>query len=146
MDKTELKIFIGMSRALNKINRATNKVYIKYGLTSGQFAVLEALYHKGDLSVGEVQDKVLSTSGTIPVIVRNLEKEGLLEKTIDKRDKRRFMLHITQKGRKLMDIVYPENEAIIVSMINIWSKEEQEQILKYMKRFGGIENEKNGIR
>ncbi|MEW9077215.1 MarR family winged helix-turn-helix transcriptional regulator [Terrisporobacter glycolicus] len=140
---TELKIFIGMSRALNKINRATNKVYTKYGLTSAQFAVLEALYHKGDLSVGEVQDKILSTSGTIPVIVKNLEKEGFLEKRNDDNDKRRFILHITQKGRELMDIVYPENEAIIISMMNIWNKEEQEEILKYMRKIGGVEDEKN---
>ena len=143
---TELKIFIGMSRALNKINRATNKVYTKYGLTSAQFAVLEALYHKGDLSVGEVQDKILSTSGTIPVIVKNLEKEGFLEKRNDDKDKRRFILHITQKGRELMDIVYPENEEIIISMMNIWNKEEQEEILKYMKKFGGVEDEKNDKR
>ena len=140
MDRVELKIFIGMSRAINKINRATNKVYGKYGLTSGQFAVLEALYHKGDLSVGEVQEKILTTSGTIPVIIRNLEKEGLVEKTKDDEDKRRFILHITKKGRDLMDLVYPENEAIIVSMINTWNKEEQEQILKYMKKFAGIES------
>lgn len=140
MGKIELKIFIGMSRALNKINRATNKIYAKYGLTSGQFAVLEALYHKGDLSVGEVQEKILTTSGTIPVIVRNLEKEGLLEKTNDEKDKRRFILRITKKGRDLMDLVYPENEAVIVSMISTWSKEEQEQILKYMKKFAGIES------
>lgn len=136
MDKIELKIFIGMSRALNKINRATNKVYSKYGLTSGQFAVLEALYHKGDLSVGEVQEKILTTSGTIPVIIKNLEKEGFLEKTNDEKDKRRYILHITEKGRELMDIVFPENEAIIISMISRWSREEQEQILKYMKKFG----------
>lgn len=143
MEKTELKIFIGMSRTLNKINRATNKVYKKYGLTNGQFAVLEALYHKGDLSVGEVQDKILSTSGTIPVIVKNLEKEGFLEKRNDESDKRRFILHITQKGRELLDIVYPENEAIIVSMISIWNEEEQEDILNYMKKFGGIEKKNN---
>jgi MarR family 2-MHQ and catechol resistance regulon transcriptional repressor len=142
MNKTELKIFIGMNRALNKINRATNKVYIKYGLTSGQFAVLEALYHKGDLTIGEVQEKILSTSGTIPVIVKNLEKEGFLEKRNDQNDKRRVILHITQKGRELMDVVYPENEAIIISMISIWSKEEQEQILNYMKIFGGIKDGK----
>jgi len=140
MGKIELKIFIGMSRALNKINKATNKVFSKYGLTSGQFAVLEALYHKGDLSVGEVQEKILTTSGTIPVIVRNLEKEGLLEKDTDEKDKRRFILRITKKGRDLMDLAYPENEAIIVSMINTWSKEEQEQILKYMKKFDGIKS------
>lgn len=139
MEKIELKVFIGMSRTLNKINRATNKVYIKYGLTSGQFAVLEALYHKGDLTIGEVQDKILSSSGTIPVIVKNLEKEGFLEKTNDESDKRRFILQITEKGRELMDLVYPENEAIIMSMMKTWSKEEQEDILRYMKKFGGIE-------
>lgn len=143
MNKTELKIFIGMSRALNKINRATNKVYLKYGLTSGQFAVLEALYHKGDLSIGDVQDKILSTSGTIPVIVKNLEKEGYLQKSNDEKDKRKFILNITEKGRKLMDLVYPENEAIIITMLSIWDTEEQEQILGYMKKFGGIDNEKN---
>ncbi len=146
MEKIELKIFIGMSRALNKINRATNKVYTKYGLTSGQFAVLEALYHKGELSVGEVQDKILSTSGTIPVIVKNLEKEGFLQKSNDESDKRRFILQITQKGKELMDIIYPENEDIIISMINVWNKEEQEVILNYMRKFGGIDYEKNGKR
>jgi len=146
MEKIELKIFIGMSRALNKINRATNKVYTKYGLTSGQFAVLEALYHKGELSVGEVQDKILSTSGTIPVIVKNLEKEGFLQKSNDESDKRRFILQITQKGKELMDIIYPENEEIIISMINVWNKEEQEVILNYMRKFGGMDYEKNGKR
>lgn len=146
MEKTELKIFIGMSRALNKINRATNKVYTKYGLTSGQFAVLEALYHKGELSVGEVQDKILSTSGTIPVIVKNLEKEGFLQKSNDESDKRRFILQITQKGKELMDIIYPENEEIIISMINVWNKEEQEVMLNYMRKFGGMDYEKNGKR
>lgn len=135
MSKLELKIFIGMSRTLNKINRATNKINTKYGLTSGQFAVLEALYHKGDLSIGEVQEKVLSTSGTIPVIVKNLEKEGLLERTNDIHDKRRYILHITEKGRELMDIVFPEVEGCIVSFMSAWTKEEQEEILKYMKKF-----------
>ena len=39
MKKAELKIFIGMSRALNEINRATGKIHKKYGLTNAQFAV-----------------------------------------------------------------------------------------------------------
>lgn len=135
MSKLELKIFIGMSRALNKINRATNKINTKYDLTSGQFAVLEALYHKGDLSIGEVQEKVLSTSGTIPIIVKNLEKEGLLERNNDINDKRRYILHITEKGRNLMDQVFPEIEEAITSSMNTWNREEKELILRYMKKF-----------
>lgn len=135
MNSTQLKIFIGMSRTLNKINNATNKIYNKYGLTSGQFAVLEALYHKGDLSVGEVQERILSTSGTIPVIVKNLEKRSLLEKKQDSQDKRRYILHITDKGRDLLDKVYPENKKIIVSMINVWDEKEQEEILNHFLKF-----------
>ena len=135
MNSTQLKIFIGMSRTLNKINNATNKIYNKYGLTSGQFAVLEALYHKGDLSVGEVQERILSTSGTIPVIVKNLEKRSLLVKKQDSQDKRRYILHITDKGRDLLDKVYPENEKIIVSMINVWNEKEQKEILNYFLKF-----------
>ena len=134
---TELKIFIGMSRVLNEINKETNKIYGKYGLTTAQFAVLEVLYHKGDLCVGEVQKKILSTSGTIPVIVRNLEKEGLIEKIQDDDDKRKFILHITEKGRELMDIVYPQNEDKILSMMSVWTNKEKEEILKYLKKFGG---------
>ena len=142
MKKAELKIFIGMSRALNEINRATGKIHKKYGLTNAQFAVLEALYHKGDLSVGEVQEKILSTSGTIPVIVKNLENEGLLTRNQDQSDKRKFILHITEKGISLMDMVYPENEKMIIDMMSVWDDEEQLNLINYMRKFGGLENGK----
>jgi MarR family 2-MHQ and catechol resistance regulon transcriptional repressor len=143
MSKTELSIYIGLSRTINSINRATNKVYLKYGLTSGQFAVLEVLYHKGDLSIGDVQKKILSTSGTIPIIIRNLITEGYISKTTDEKDKRMTILHITDKGRKLMDTVYPENEAVILAMMSVWEPQEQEQLIKYLHKFGGIRDEKN---
>lgn len=143
MSKTELSVYIGLSRTINSINRATNKLYLKYGLTSGQFAVLEVLYHKGDFSIGDVQKKILSTSGTIPIIIRNLITEGHISKTTDEKDKRMTILHITDKGRKLMDTVYPENEAVILAMMSVWEPQEQEQLLKYLHKFGGIKDEKN---
>ncbi len=146
MEEIQLKIFIGMNRNINKMNKALNKIHSKYELTSGQFGVLEVLYHKGDLTVGEVQEKILSTSGTIPVIVKNLEKDGLLERGQDALDKRKCILHITKKGKELMDKVYPENKKLIVSMIDVWNEEEQIEILNYMKKFGGIEYEKKNKR
>ena len=126
----ELKIFIGMSRILNHINRVTGKVHQKYGLPTPQFAVLEDLYHRGDLRIGSVQEKILSTGGTIPVIVRNLLREELITKTRDIKDKRKFILSITDKGRALMDQVYPENEALIVSELSAWSEEEQRTMIQ----------------
>lgn len=144
MQKLEMKAFIGMSRALNKINRATNKIYKKYNLTEGQFAVLEVLYHKGDLCVGDVQEKILSTTGTIPIIIKNLEKEDLLIRKRDEVDKRKYMLSITKKGKELISEVYPENEDEILSMMNRLDKKELENLISYMKKIGGIDDgEKN---
>ncbi|MGO1580413.1 MAG: MarR family winged helix-turn-helix transcriptional regulator [Peptoniphilaceae bacterium] len=136
MAKDELKIFIGLNRTLNHIDKACNKIFLKHGLTTGQFAVLEALYHKGDLSIGEVQEKILSTSGTIPLIIRNLEKRKLIKKQVDKNDRRRFILSITKEGIKLMDIVYPENEKKIIELMEVWSSEDKEALVKLLKLYG----------
>ncbi len=137
MVKQELKIFIAMNRALNLINKTNFKVINKYKLTTPQFAVLEALYHKGDLSVGEVQEKILSTSGTIAVIIRNLEKDNFITRYQDKNDKRKYILSINGKGQLLMDKVYPEIEKNILSQISVLDESEQDILLKYLKKLSG---------
>ena len=57
MDAIELKILIGLHRVSNEIDRRTTRIVKCYGLSMGQFAVLEALFHKGDLTIGQVQEK-----------------------------------------------------------------------------------------
>ena len=135
MSKPELKILIRMHRTANAIDRKTAQIAGAYGLTLGQFSVLEALYHKGDLTVGQVQEAILSTSGTIPVIVGKLEKEGMLTRCQDDKDRRKFILHLTDKGRKLIAEVYPKNEEMIISEMGCWSDDEKEQMAAMLLKF-----------
>ncbi|MGD1815595.1 MAG: MarR family winged helix-turn-helix transcriptional regulator [Pleomorphochaeta sp.] len=137
MVKQELKAFIAMSRALNEINRNTISIVKEYGISTSQFAVLEALYHKGDLTVGEVQEKILSTSGTIAVVIRNLENSGLIYKTQDSNDKRRYILKLSDKGLDLIAKVYPKNEKMLLSVMSSLNQEELNNLLLYMKRLTG---------
>ena len=143
MSKPELKILIGMHRAANAVDRKTSRIAAAYGLTLGQFAVLEALYHKGDLTVGQVQEAVLSTSGTIPVIVGRLEREGYLTRCQDENDRRRWMLRLTDAGRELIAQVYPENEEMIIRQMDCWTDEEKETLVSLLQRFGGKDHGKN---
>ena len=48
-------------RIVTDLDRKTRALCQKHGVTFGQFMVLEALYHKGPLSVGEVKESILST-------------------------------------------------------------------------------------
>ena len=135
MADIELKLLIGLHRVCNEIDRRSSQIFAQYGLSLGQFAVLEVLYHKGNLSVGEVQKKILSTSGTIPVIVNNLTKRGLVERLTDVDDKRKCILHITEEGKKLMREVFPKNKTTIIDSMSNWSDEEENQMLKILKKF-----------
>lgn len=140
MSKPELKILIGLHRAANRIDRESVRIFTKYGLTMGQFAVLEALNHKGDMTVGQVQEKILSTSGTIPVIIRNLEKRGYLIRQQDEGDKRRSILHITPEGSALMALVYPKNEKKIIEMLSMLCEDEKNQLVTLLKKIGGADD------
>ncbi|WP_122644069.1 MarR family winged helix-turn-helix transcriptional regulator [Luxibacter massiliensis] len=137
MAKQELKILIGIHRMANAIDRKTSRLLQPYQLTLGQFAVLEALYHKGDMAVGQVQEKILSSSGTIPLIIQNLETRGLLVRLKDEADRRRCILQLTEPGRALIEEVYPQNESMILNEFQIYSEEEKAELTSLLKKYKG---------
>jgi len=57
-------------------------------LCGSDFAVLEALLHKGPLPVNEIGKKILLTSGSITVAIDRLEKRGLVERRAHGTDRR----------------------------------------------------------
>ncbi|MDO5026625.1 MAG: MarR family winged helix-turn-helix transcriptional regulator [Tissierellia bacterium] len=135
MGNNELKIFIAMSRTLNKLNKLNNQLFREYSLTSGQYGVLEALYHKGDRSVGEIQEMILSTTGSMPVILKNLKARELISTCTDENDRRITIVSLTDEGRDLIKLVFPKNKKIIEDYFSKISGEEQEDIVKILSKF-----------
>lgn len=141
--KKSMAVYISMSRVINTLRRENNKLILKHNLTLGQFAVMEALYSKGRLSTGEVMEKILSTSGNIPVIVKNLEKDGFITREQDESDKRRFILDLTDKGRDLMDVIVPENLKFMDELISLWDDDDKKELIILMNKFRRKYEEEN---
>lgn len=141
--KKSMAVYISMSRVINTLRRENNKLILKHNLTLGQFAVMEALYSKGRLSTGEVMEKILSTSGNIPVIVKNLEKDGFITRKQDESDKRRFILDLTNKGKNLMDEIVPENLKFMDELISLWDDDDKEELIILMNKFRRKYEEEN---
>lgn len=141
--KKSMAVYISMSRVINTLRRENNKLILKHDLTLGQFAVMEALYSKGRLSTGEVMEKILTTSGNIPVIVKNLEKDGFITRKQDESDKRRFILDLTDKGKNLMDEIVPENLKFMDELISLWDDEDKKELIILMNKFRRKYEEEN---
>ena len=133
--KLNLSTLIVFSRAENIIHRLEYETIKESGLTVAQFAVLEVLYNKGDLRIQEIIEKILTTSGNITVVIKNLEKENLVIKTPDPNDKRAAIISITEKGKEIIEGILPKHIENINNIFNVLSDEEKITLKNILKKF-----------
>ncbi|HIT89249.1 MAG TPA: MarR family transcriptional regulator [Candidatus Merdenecus merdavium] len=134
-----LSAFIGINRGANRAMKRASTIFREHGLTTMQFAVLEVLYHKGDLKIGQITEKILSTGGNMTVVINNLQKEGMVEKYADRRDSRASVIHITEKGEKKIEEIFPHylsDLKLFFAKINEEEKVELARILKKLMKDG----------
>lgn len=104
---TALKLFVVLNRAANAVNRHAEASNAAHGLSSGEFSILEALYHGGPLLLGEVQRRILASSGGITFLVDRLEKRKLVRRLPCPTDRRARYAALTEKGHALMAGIFP---------------------------------------
>ena len=68
------------------------------GLCLSDFMALEALLHKGPLTIGEIRAKVLLASGSMTAAIDRLENLGLVRRGSSETDRRARVIHLTSKG------------------------------------------------
>ncbi|HKQ53850.1 MAG TPA: MarR family transcriptional regulator [Pyrinomonadaceae bacterium] len=101
------------------------------------FAVLEALLHKGPLPVNEIGRKVLLTSGSITVAVDRLEAKGLVERRASGTDRRARIVHLTKDGKKLIARAYAEHAADMERLAAAsLSTQERATLIRLLKKIG----------
>ncbi len=106
------------------------------GLGLSDFAVLEALLHKGPLLVSALGTKVLLTSGSITTAVDRLENQGLVERHDDPSDRRARVVHLTAKGQKLISKAFEQHSDDIDDLMGVLSGNEREQLAYLLRKLG----------
>jgi hypothetical protein len=75
---TAPRLWLVIMRSHRALTRLAEESITKAGLCLTDFAALEALLHKGPLTISEIQDKVLLARGSMTAAVDRLEKLGLI--------------------------------------------------------------------
>lgn len=144
-ETTNLKLVIGLYRSYSEVNKQTQQVLSENKLTIAQFGVLEALYHLGDLKINDIIEKTLSTSGNITVVIKNLEKDHLIERYKDEKDSRICMIRLSDAGEKLIRNVFPEHLRQLAYAFRNLEEEEKKQLMLLLKKLNGISTNKKEL-
>ena len=138
--ETALAMWVKLARAFSTLSRLSADDIRSYGVTPAQFAVLDALGHLGPMSLGDLSRKMLVSCGNTTVIVDNLEKEGLLERSALAGDRRVTVVQLTVKGQKMFHEVFPQHAAAMTEYISVLPEKEQVRLGSLLKKLGlGLE-------
>jgi MarR family 2-MHQ and catechol resistance regulon transcriptional repressor len=134
--RSTLHLWVTLARAHRAIEAHAAEDVARHGLTLAEFGVLEALYHLGPLPLGELQRKVLVSSGGITWLADGLQRRGLLRRVPSERDRRVRIASLTDEGRALLDRIFPEHAARLVAATSGLTDEERETAARLLRRLG----------
>ncbi len=106
------------------------------GLCYSDFAVLEALLHKGPLAVNALGRKVSLTTGSITTAVDRLARRGLVERKDAPRDRRVRLVRLTPDGRELIEPVYRRHSGDLEEVVSVLTLEEPSTLVTLLRKLG----------
>jgi MarR family transcriptional regulator, 2-MHQ and catechol-resistance regulon repressor len=128
-----LKLVIALGRSYQAIERGVRPHLAEHGLSMTEFAVLEVLYHKGPLPLGEVRDRILLTGASTTYVVKKLEERGLMRRRACTDDQRVVFGELTPRGRTLIDEVFPghvDRLRQVMAGLSVSEKREASRLLR----------------
>ena len=139
-ERLALVTYVKLMRAANSARNFASHSLVDTGVTLTQFAVLEALYHLGPMSLSDIAQKVLTTGGNLTMVVGNLERQGLARRQRAPEDGRVLIVVLTAKGKALIRQIFPRHAAAIAEFLSALSPQEQAQLGDLCRKLGKRES------
>lgn len=130
-----VKAMVVMRKAFRTIDTTVSETFKADGLTPTQFSVLDVLYSKGPMKIGELLESILATSGNMTVVIRNMEKKGWVTRTTCPNDKRAYLVTLTEEGRQVIERALPHHITKIEETFAVLPPQEQLELIRLLKKF-----------
>ena len=131
-----LKLWVVLSRAYGAVEAHVKADIARHGLTAAEFGVLEALFHKGPMLVGEVKQKLLASSGGITYVIDRLEEKGLAERRECPEDRRASYAALTPPGEELLRSIFPGHVRCVEHALGGLGEEEKATAIDLLRTLG----------
>ncbi|MEX0923876.1 MAG: MarR family transcriptional regulator [Rhodovibrionaceae bacterium] len=79
-----------------RLSRATN-------LKTSQLLVIQTIDESGEMTVGEIAEKVNLAQASVTAIIDRLQESGLLSRQRGDSDKRKVYVHLTEQGLEVLN-------------------------------------------
>jgi MarR family transcriptional regulator, 2-MHQ and catechol-resistance regulon repressor len=139
---TAPRLWLVIAKSYRALSLLAEQSIANTGLCLTDFVALEALLHKGPLTISEIQDKVRLASGSMTAAVDRLEKLGLVVRKSSPSDRRARVVGLTPQGKRLAASCFERHAKDLEALMSALSEKEMEQLYGLLKKLGLLAAEK----
>lgn len=115
-------------RKVDYIIREKGREILKdFDITVPQFRALQILINKGNMTIGELSSKMSLACSTITDLIDRMEKNGLVYRERDQKDKRVVRIKVKQKGYEIVEKVLGKRRIYLAEKLMVL--EETDKVL-----------------
>jgi DNA-binding MarR family transcriptional regulator len=122
-----------MARTVHRLyNVEAQKILDQKQVTLAHWYYLRVLAERGEMNQLELSKRVGIASTTAVPALDNMEQRGLLKRTRDPKDRRKFYVGLTESGKSIIDELLPEIINMMSASVEGITREEMRMFWKVM--------------
>ncbi|RKQ38022.1 MarR family winged helix-turn-helix transcriptional regulator [Oceanobacillus halophilus] len=114
------------------IKQNGRKILNNYPITPPQFVALQWLLEEGDLTIGELSNKINLAFSTTTDLVDRMERNELVERIKDLKDRRVVRIHLLEKGKIIIHEVIEKRQDFLGEVLENFSVNDKEEITRLL--------------
>ena len=133
--------YLNLLRTGDEVFAVVNRFLHSHEISQGGFTVLMLL----GTCPGEENEEVPATPATLAEeagvtratmtgLVDTLEKDGLVERKPDPKDRRTIHVHLTRKGQRMLDAMVPDYFQCMADILKPLSETERKQMVRLLQK------------
>ncbi|MFE8703791.1 MarR family winged helix-turn-helix transcriptional regulator [Cytobacillus sp. FJAT-54145] len=127
-DSNEMEIFADIEKDLRYIagiiKQKGREILSNYTITPPQFVALQWLFEGGDMTIGELSNKMYLAFSTTTDLVDRMEKNQLVMRVKDPNDRRVVRIHLLEEGERVIEEVIKKRQLYLQEVLKNFSSEE----------------------
>ena len=109
-----------------------------YGITPGQYGVLNYLWETGQANPKELAQELSLENSTISGVLDRMQKKGLINRLLDPNDRRSIRVILTPKGAALENDVLRVIDDVNAQVLSQFDSHTSETLLSCLQQIGRV--------
>jgi MarR family 2-MHQ and catechol resistance regulon transcriptional repressor len=130
------RLWLVLARAYTSIAAYVEHSFGERGFCLTDFMILEALLHKGPLTISAIGDKILLASASMTSAIDRLEQRGLVRRTSNLEDRRVRLIELTREGRVFITRLYAHHIEELEAITADLSAADRRALYEGLKKMG----------